>query len=158
MEALIGRARTGEAATCTEPDTATWIWSDLHLGHEHSRSAFGRPFRTAAAADEAMMDAWYEQVADGETIICLGRAGGRARAGHQPKEDRASGNGWRPVQRRAQRSGVDHLNNEQTGGHRDRNQRRAFSAVWWSTPKCFAIALTRMPRACMGTASGAISW
>ena len=71
-EALIGRARTAEPAACTEPDAATWIWSDLHLGHEHSRSAFGRPFRTAAADDEAMMEAWYEQVAEGETIICLG--------------------------------------------------------------------------------------
>ena len=32
----------------------------------------GRPFRTAFAADEPMMEAWYEQVAEGETIICLG--------------------------------------------------------------------------------------
>ena len=71
-EGLIGRARTAESAACTEPDAATWIWSDLHLGHEHSRSAFGRPFRAAFAADEAMMEAWYEQVAEGETIICLG--------------------------------------------------------------------------------------
>ena len=72
IEALIRRARTAEAAACTEPDAMTWIWLDLHLGHEQSRSAFGRPFRTAAAADQAMMGAWYEQVAEGERIICLG--------------------------------------------------------------------------------------
>ena len=71
-EALIRRARTIGPAAYTEPDATTWIWSDLHLGHEHSRSVFGRPFPTAAAADEAMMEAWYEQVAEGETIICLG--------------------------------------------------------------------------------------
>ena len=72
IEALIRRARTAEPAAFTEPDATTWIWSDLHLGHEHSRSVFARPFRTAAAADQAMMLAWNEQVADGETIICLG--------------------------------------------------------------------------------------
>ena len=60
-EALIRQAGTIGPAACTEPDATTWIWSDLHLGHEHSRSVFGRPFPTAAAADEAMMGAWYEQ-------------------------------------------------------------------------------------------------
>ena len=54
-EALIRRARTTGPAAFAEPDATTWIWSDLHLGHEHSRSVFGRPFPTAAAADEAMM-------------------------------------------------------------------------------------------------------
>ena len=65
MEALIQRARSCAPAAYTEPDATTWIWSDLHLGHEHSRTVFERPFPTAAAADEAMMDAWYEEVADG---------------------------------------------------------------------------------------------
>ena len=71
-EALIRQARRIGPAACTEPDGTTWIWADLHLGHEPSRSVFGRPFPTAAAAEEAMMEAWYEQVAEGETIICLG--------------------------------------------------------------------------------------
>ena len=95
-EALIGRARTAEPAACTEPDAATWIWSDLHLGHEHSRSAFGRPFRTAAADDEAMMEAWYEQVAEGETIICLGdvTVDGEALAHHQEWWRKAPGAKW----------------------------------------------------------------
>ena len=96
MEALIGRARTAEAATCTEPDTATWIWSDLHLGHEHSRSVFARPFPTAAAADQAMMLAWNEQVADGETIICLGdvTVDGEALERHQLWWRKAPGTKW----------------------------------------------------------------
>ena len=46
--------------------------TDLHLGHELSRSVFGRPFPSAADADEAMMGAWYEQVGEGEIVICLG--------------------------------------------------------------------------------------
>ena len=96
IEALIGRARTAEAAKFTEPDAATWIWSDLHLSHEQSRRVFGRPFRTAAAADEAMMNAWYEQVADDETIICLGdiTVDGEALAHHQEWWRDAPGAKW----------------------------------------------------------------
>ena len=86
-ETLIRRAECEAAAACTAADAVTWVWSDLHLGHEHSRSAFGRPFRTAAEADRAMMEAWYDQVAEGETIICLGdvTVDCEALAHHQPK-------------------------------------------------------------------------
>ena len=95
-EALIRRAHTIGPAACTEPDATTWIWSDLHLGHEHSRTVFERPFQTAAAADEAMMEAWYEQVAEGETIICLGdvTVDGEALAHHQEWWRRAPGAKW----------------------------------------------------------------
>ena len=55
-EALIRQARRIGPAACTEPDATTWIWSDLHLGHEHSRTVFGRPFPTATAVDEAKRD------------------------------------------------------------------------------------------------------
>ena len=84
-EALIRRAHRIGPGGCTEADATTWIWSDLHLGHEHSRTVFGRPFRTAAAVDKAMMEAWYEQVAEGGTIICLGdvTVDGEALAHHQ---------------------------------------------------------------------------
>ena len=95
-EALIRRAQTIGPAGCTEADATTWIWSDLHLGHEHSRSVFGRPFPTAAAADSAMMEAWYEQVAEGETIICLGdvTVDGEALAHHQEWWRKAPGTKW----------------------------------------------------------------
>ena len=96
IEALIRTAQTASPAACTEPDATTWIWSDLHLGHEHSRSTFGRPFRTAAAADEAMMEAWYEQVAEGDSIICLGdiTVDGEALARHQEWWRKAPGAKW----------------------------------------------------------------
>ena len=95
-EALIRRARTIGPAAYTEADATTWIWSDLHLGHEHSRSVFGRPFPTAAAADEAMINAWYEEVAAGETIICLGdvTVDGEALAHHQQWWRKAPGAKW----------------------------------------------------------------
>ena len=62
----LGPGRVGTA------DAETWIWSDLHLGHEPSRVAFQRPFSSAAAADYAMMKAWQEHVGEREAIICLG--------------------------------------------------------------------------------------
>ena len=95
-ETLIRRAECEAAAACTAADAVTWVWSDLHLGHEHSRSAFGRPFRTAAEADRAMMEAWYDQVAEGETIICLGdvTVDGEALAHHQDWWRRAPGTKW----------------------------------------------------------------
>ena len=72
IEGLITEAERIGPTTWTEPDATTWIWSDLHLGHEHSRSVFGRPFGTAAAADEAMMGVWEDEVSGNESIICLG--------------------------------------------------------------------------------------
>ena len=95
-ETLIRRAECEAAAACSVADVVTWVWSDLHLGHEHSRSAFGRPFRTAAEADRAMMEAWYDQVAEGETIICLGdvTVDGEALAHHQDWWRRAPGTKW----------------------------------------------------------------
>ena len=76
------RLGPGTAATA---DAVTWIWSDLHLRHEPSRIAFRRPFASAAEADQAMMNAWYEQVGDSESIICLGDVSvdGDALAHHQ---------------------------------------------------------------------------
>ena len=48
--------------------------------------------------------------------------------------------------------------NEQTRDHHDRKQRKAFAAVWWSTPKCFAIPLTRTPRANIAPVTPAMTW
>ena len=96
MEALIRRARTAEPAAFTKTDATTWIWSDLHLSHEHSRTVFERPFPTAAAADEAMMNAWYEKVAEGEIIICLGEitVDGEALPHRQEWWQKAPGTKW----------------------------------------------------------------
>ena len=93
IDALIRRARTIGLVAYTEPDATTWIWSDLHLGHEDSRTVFERPFPTAAAADKAMMDAWYEEVAASETIICLGdiTVDGEALPHHQEWWQKAPG-------------------------------------------------------------------
>ena len=72
IRGMLHHARDGDPILYEEPDEKTWIWSDLHLGHEISISAFGRPFHTAQAADKAMQRAWVERVAEDDTIICLG--------------------------------------------------------------------------------------
>ena len=82
----------------------------------------------------------------------------RGRSDPERNEDRASGNSRGPVQREPQRFAVQSLRNQPTGGHRDRNQRRALSTVWWSTAKCFAIALTRTPRSHIAPTRVAIDW
>ena len=45
-QALIRRARDGGPGLCEQPDATTWVWSDLHLGHKESVTAFDRPSRT----------------------------------------------------------------------------------------------------------------
>ena len=70
--AMLHKARGREPALHEEPDEKTWIWSDLHLGHDFSIGTFGRPFGSAHAADKAMHHAWLRRVADNDTIVCLG--------------------------------------------------------------------------------------
>ena len=95
-ESLMERAHAIGPAEYAGPDATTWLWSDLHLGHEHSRTVFSRPFPTAAAADTAMMEAWHEQVADDETVICLGdvTVDGAALAHHHEWWRNAPGEKW----------------------------------------------------------------
>ena len=47
-KALIQAANRLGPGTIGTADAKTWIWSDLHLGHEPSRIAFQRPFSSAA--------------------------------------------------------------------------------------------------------------
>ena len=94
--AMIRRARDGGPGLCEEPDPTTWIWSDLHLGHEDSLPTFDRPFRTPDDMDQAIRDAWYELVDVDDTIICLGDVGvdSSIRIDHQAWWREAPGAKW----------------------------------------------------------------
>ena len=94
--ALIRLAHIAGPGLCEAPDATTWIWSDLHLGHKVSLGVFFRPFGTVRWADRAMMDAWYELVGAGDTIICLGDVGvdGSVQAHHQEWWQEAPGAKW----------------------------------------------------------------
>ena len=50
----------------------TWIWSDLHLGHDNTIRHFGRPFTDTWQMDEVLFSTWERTVRPGDTIICLG--------------------------------------------------------------------------------------
>ena len=95
-ERLIRQAEGLGPGTAEPADAVTWIWSDLHLGHEPTRIAFRRPFASATEADEAMMNAWYEHVGDNESIICLGDVSvdGDALAHHQEWWGEGPGSKW----------------------------------------------------------------
>ena len=45
IQAMIRHPRGGGSGLCEGLDAKTWIWSDLHLGHDASITAFDRPFR-----------------------------------------------------------------------------------------------------------------
>ena len=64
----------------------------------------------------------------------------------------------RPGPTEPKRVTVKSLGNNPTRSHRDRNQRRALAAVWWSTPKCVAIRLTRAPRSCIAPLTAPMTW
>ena len=68
--AMIHRARTTPPIVHEEPEERTWIWSDLHLGHDFSIGAFSRPFDSARSADKAMQRAWNACAAEGDTTVC----------------------------------------------------------------------------------------
>ena len=94
--AMIRRAREGGPGLYEGPDPKTWIWSDLHLGHEDSLTAFDRPFPTPDDMDQAMRHAWYELVDVDDTIICLGDVGvdSSIRVDHQAWWREAPGAKW----------------------------------------------------------------
>ena len=94
--ALIRAAERLGPGTAGTADAATWIWSDLHLGHEPSRVAFRRPFASAADADYAMMEAWEQHVGERESMICLGDVSvdGDALAHHQEWWAKSPGRKW----------------------------------------------------------------
>ena len=94
--AMIRRAGGGAPGLYEEPDATTWIWSDLHLGHEESLAVFDRPFRTPDEMDQAMRHAWYELVGVDDVIICLGDVGVDSSIGvdHQAWWREAPGAKW----------------------------------------------------------------
>ena len=51
---------------------AVWVWSDLHLGHFDTITAFARPFETADEMDDALLGRWHRVVGSDDAIVCLG--------------------------------------------------------------------------------------
>ena len=61
----------GDGVLETE-DTRTWVWSDLHLGHDNIIDYQGRPFDSLGQMNEALWAAWHETVGADDTLVCVG--------------------------------------------------------------------------------------
>lgn len=51
---------------------STWVWSDLHLGHDNIIRYTNRPFADAAAMDSALYDNWAATVGSGDDLVFVG--------------------------------------------------------------------------------------
>ena len=54
------------------PEGPTWVWSDLHFGHDNIIRYANRPFADAEAMDERLYANWQETVGEGDTLIFVG--------------------------------------------------------------------------------------
>ena len=50
----------------------TWVWSDLHLGHENIIRYTNRPFKSVHQMDETLYWNWFDRVGDRDTLIFVG--------------------------------------------------------------------------------------
>ena len=64
--------RLPAATLDVSPFKTTWIWSDLHLGHDNIIRYTGRPFPDAAAMDKAMWNSWSNTVGDDDLLLIVG--------------------------------------------------------------------------------------
>ena len=51
---------------------STWVWSDLHLGHDNIIRYTNRPYTDAAAMDSALYENWATTVGSGDDLIFVG--------------------------------------------------------------------------------------
>ena len=73
IRALLRACRSRGAATLRPPrKRQTWIWADLHAGHEPSLAFFKRPFRTTHHLDYVLFEAWKQLVRPDDLMLCLG--------------------------------------------------------------------------------------
>ena len=54
------------------PTDATWVWSDLHLGHENIIRYTNRPFESAEAMNAHLYANWEASVGENDTLIFVG--------------------------------------------------------------------------------------
>ena len=67
----VSRGMTPGALDGHDP-AATWVWSDLHLGHTQTIETFRRPFGTAEEMNDTIFRNWEQVVAPADTILILG--------------------------------------------------------------------------------------
>ena len=67
------KATTGlPARNLAAPADATWVWSDLHLGHENIIRYTNRPFEDIEAMNAHLYANWEASVGENDTLIFVG--------------------------------------------------------------------------------------
>ena len=82
LRLALGRMDSGLARVSQAPndwdvalldgDDETWVWADLHLGHENVIGYAKRPFVSVDEMDRALWASWQANVGPNATIICVG--------------------------------------------------------------------------------------
>lgn len=67
---LIGHARAAVPGLCEAPDEATWIWSDLRLGHKPSSGPLQAVEPLGADSSMGLAKSTIRTAARGETLPC----------------------------------------------------------------------------------------
>lgn len=73
VRAMLKETESTEGATLTAgEESAIWLWSDLHLHHRNIIRHCSRPFGSVEEMNAALLGAWRDTVAAGDTIVCAG--------------------------------------------------------------------------------------
>ena len=72
LTAMRHACNTYGAGVLDAPDARTWVWSDLHLGHNNIITFQDRPFDSLGQMNEALWYAWADTVGLDDTLVCVG--------------------------------------------------------------------------------------
>ena len=70
--ARMSQALNDWGAAVLDGDDQTWVWADLHLGHENVIGYANRPFVSVDEMDRALWANWQAIVGRKATLICVG--------------------------------------------------------------------------------------
>ena len=70
--AMLIASRDLPARSLAAPADATWVWSDLHLGHENIIRYTNRPFEDAEAMNARLYANWDAAVGENDILIFVG--------------------------------------------------------------------------------------
>ena len=71
FRAMLKASQALSACTVGDPES-TWVWSDLHLGHDNIIRYTNRPYTDAAAMDSALYENWATTVGSGDELVFVG--------------------------------------------------------------------------------------
>ena len=71
FRAMLRACRDLPTCQLDKPES-TWVWSDLHLGHDNIIRYTNRPFADARAMDSSLYDNWHGTVGSDDHLVFVG--------------------------------------------------------------------------------------